>query len=112
MGAQIGHKGTAVNAANIVSIAQANDEASHSPLNPDYYHGTANSQEEWVSGEFHTNSAERYFSHFKAFGDAHTSARCTCIAIWPSSISDTAIASSLALIIHYARIAPCAASKA
>ncbi len=64
------------NAANIVPIGHANvakestiatDEASHYiPLNPDYYHGTVNhSQEEWVSGEFHTNSAEGYFSHFK-----------------------------------------------
>jgi hypothetical protein len=51
------------------------------------------------------------FLALQAFGDAHISARCTCIAIWPSSISDTAIASNLALIIHYARIAPCAASK-
>ena len=64
------------NAANIVPIVRKNvakestiatDEASHyNSLNQDYYHGTVNhSAEEWVVGEFHTNSAEGYFSHFK-----------------------------------------------
>jgi transposase-like protein len=64
------------NAANIVPIVKANvakettvatDEANYySQLNRDYYHGTVNhSQDEWVVGEFHTNSAEGYFSHFK-----------------------------------------------
>jgi transposase-like protein len=64
------------NAANIVPIVRNNvakettvatDEASHyNSLNQDYYHGTVNhGREEWVVGEFHTNSAEGYFSHFK-----------------------------------------------
>ena len=64
------------NAANIVPIVRANvakettvatDEASYySQLNRDYYHGTVNhSQDEWVVDEFHTNSAEGFFSHFK-----------------------------------------------
>jgi transposase-like protein len=63
-------------AANIVPIVRANvarettvatDEASYySSLNRDYYHGAVNhGAEEWVVGEFHTNSAEGYFSHFK-----------------------------------------------
>jgi transposase-like protein len=62
--------------ANIVPIVKANvakettiatDEANYyAQLNRDYYHGTVNhSQDEWVVGEFHTNSAEGYFSHFK-----------------------------------------------
>jgi transposase-like protein len=64
------------NAANIVPIVRKNvakettlstDEASHyRPLDREYYHGTVNhSIEEWVVGEFHVNSAEGYFSHFK-----------------------------------------------
>ena len=64
------------NAANIVPIVRKNvakettiatDEASHyHSLNQDYYHGTVNhGREEWVVGEFHTNSAEGFFSHFK-----------------------------------------------
>ena len=61
------------NAANIVPIVRGNvakettvatDEASYySRLNRDYYHGTVNhGHEEWVVGEFHTNSAEGYFT--------------------------------------------------
>ena len=64
------------NAANIVPIVRANvakettiatDEASHyNSLNREYYHATVNhSAEEWAVGEFHTNSAEGYFSLFK-----------------------------------------------
>jgi transposase-like protein len=62
--------------ANIVPIVRANvakettvatDEASYySALNREYHHGAVNhGAEEWVVGEFHTNSAEGYFSHFK-----------------------------------------------
>jgi transposase-like protein len=62
--------------ANIVPIVRKNvakettiatDEANYySSLNKEYFHGTVNhSQDEWVVGEFHTNSAEGYFSHFK-----------------------------------------------
>jgi transposase-like protein len=64
------------NAANIVPIVKANvarettvatDEAAYySGLNRDYHHGAVNhGQEEWVVGEFHTNSAENFFSLFK-----------------------------------------------
>ena len=64
------------NAASIVPLVRANvakettvatDEASYySSLNKEYYHGTVNhGQEEWVVGEFHTNSAEGFFSIFK-----------------------------------------------
>ena len=64
------------NAANIVPIVKANvaketmiatDEASYySGLGKDYYHGQVNhGADEWVVGEFHTNSAEGYFSIFK-----------------------------------------------
>lgn len=63
-------------AADIVPIVRANvakettvatDEASHyASLNREYFHGAVNhGQEEWVVGEFHTNSCEGYFSHFK-----------------------------------------------
>jgi transposase-like protein len=47
--------------------AVVTDEANYySGLNRDYYHATVNhSQEEWVVGEFSTNSAEGYFSIFK-----------------------------------------------
>jgi transposase-like protein len=64
------------NAANIVPIVRANvaketkiatDEASYySQLNREYYHGAVNhGADEWVVEEFHTNSAENYFSIFK-----------------------------------------------
>jgi hypothetical protein len=45
----------------------ATDEASYySGLGKDYYHGQVNhGADEWVVGEFHTNSAEGYFSIFK-----------------------------------------------
>ena len=63
-------------AANIVPIVRANvkrettiatDEANYyASLNREYYHATVNhGQEEWVVGEYHTNSAEGYFSIFK-----------------------------------------------
>lgn len=62
--------------ANIVPIVRANvakettvatDEANYySSLNREYYHGAVNhGAEEWVVGEFHTNSAEGFFSQFK-----------------------------------------------
>jgi transposase-like protein len=64
------------NAANIVPIVRANvakettvatDEAAYyTQLNKEYHHGAVNhSADEWVVGEFHTNSAEGFFSQFK-----------------------------------------------
>jgi transposase-like protein len=64
------------NAESIIPIVRQNvareaaittDEASHyNQLNRDYFHASVNhGKEEWAVGEFHTNTAEGYFSIFK-----------------------------------------------
>lgn len=65
-----------VDSANVIPIVEANvaketeiatDEASHyRSLKTKFYHASVNhSAEEWVSGPYHTNSAENYYSIFK-----------------------------------------------
>ena len=65
-----------VDAKTVIPIVRANvaketaiatDEAKHyASLKDGYYHATVNhSAEEWAAGEYHTNSAENYYSVFK-----------------------------------------------